>query len=346
MSYSFFKNIAFALDAEKAHDLALSFFHHFPHSSSLLTKKPSDYDLSLKVGRSTWKFPVGLAAGLDKNATCLNFFDSIGFGALEVGTVTPLAQEGNSKPRLFRYPRELSIRNCMGFNNYGANFLKERIHEYKSPKVPIGINIGKNKITENKDAYKDYLYLYNTFKNNCDYMVINVSSPNTPGLRENQTKEALEEILISLNHKASEIDLYVKIAPDIDLSSVDDVLELVSKYNLKGVIATNTTIMPERGAGGVSGKLLYAKAQSIRDYILEQLDQFPEVELIGVGGFSNYEHIVDFWKKGGRALQIYTSFIYQGPMLLATIQESIEADLKDLKLSSVEELIRHYRGLV
>ncbi len=346
MSYSLFKNIAFALDAEKAHDLALSFFHHFPHASSLIRNKTSDYDLSLKVGRSTWKFPVGLAAGLDKNATCLNFFDSIGFGALEVGTVTPFAQEGNHKPRLFRYPKELSIRNCMGFNNFGASFLKERIQEYKTPKVPIGINIGKNKVTKNKDAYKDYLYLYNTFKDTCDYMVINVSSPNTPGLRENQTKEALEEILLSLNHKASEIDLYVKIAPDIDLNSVDDVLELVSKYNLRGVIATNTTIIPEMGLGGVSGKLLYYKAKSIRDYILEKLSEHPEVELIGVGGFSDYEHIVDFWKKGGRALQIYTSFIYQGPVLLATIQENIEADLKHLNLSSVEELINHYRGLV
>ena len=343
MIYKIFKNIAFKLDAELAHNLTLKTFHHFPLLSEIFYKK-SPYDLSVKVGNLNWVFPVGLAAGLDKNATCLRFFDSVGFGAVEVGTVTPRPQVGNNRPRLFRYPKEESIRNRMGFNNYGSDFLEERVQEYSSPKVPLGINIGKNKTTANSESYKDYTFLYEKFKNYGGYIVINVSSPNTPGLRENQTKDALEEILKHLNHDPLLTDLYVKIAPDIDKNSVDDVIELAKKYKLAGLICTNTTIIPERGEGGVSGRLLYKKSKEIRDYALSKVKD-DNLEVIGVGGFSDYEELVEFWKNGGKVIQIYSSFVFKGPNLLQDIQKLIENDLKEKGFNRLESLIKYYREL-
>ncbi len=343
MIYNLFKKVAFSIDPEVIHDLTISTTSAFPSLHKLFKKNTARFDHSLTVGSVKWKSPVGLAAGLDKNARCLHFFTKVGFGAVEVGTVTPLAQAGNDRPRLFRLPRENSLKNRMGFNNEGSESLFQRLLSFEPGDIPIGVNIGKNKVTPNDEAYKDYQKLYHKFKNNCDYIVINVSSPNTPGLRENQTKESLEKILASLDYN-SEVDLYVKIAPDIDLASVDDVIDLCTQYNLTGIIATNTTIIPELGEGGVSGRLLYDRAKLIRSYLCEKLTG-SHLEVIGVGGFENYNQIVEYWKKGGRSLQVYSSFIYQGPSLLTSIEAQIDQDIESKNLKNVEELISHYKKI-
>lgn len=344
MIYQCLKKLLFKLDAEDAHDLTISMMERFPLFATLYPTYQND-KTQLKVGGQLWNSPVGLAAGLDKNARAYHFLSNIGFGAIEVGTVTPRPQVGNEKPRLFRYVEEESIRNCMGFNNLGSDFLYQQVCRIKAAgsKTPIGVNIGKNKVTSEDDAPKDYGFLYQRFKDLADYIVINVSSPNTPGLRSHQTKDALEKIFKALDRKDGEVDLYLKIAPDIEAEEIDAILETASKYKLTGIVATNTTIMPERGVGGISGKLLTTKASSIRNLCLEKLKDYPDLEFIGVGGFSSYEDIIEYWKRGGRALQIYTAFIFQGPKLLASINESIQLDLDRLDLNNIYDLIEYYQ---
>ena len=341
MIYNLFKSLAFKIDPELIHELTIFSTSKFPQISSLFPKRSSKYDLSLKVGRNTWPFPIGLAAGLDKNGVSVPFFSDLGFGAVEVGTVTPRPQVGNDKPRLFRLTKEKSLRNRMGFNNEGSDFLHSTINSYSKIDLPIGVNIGKNKDTSNDNAYIDYKILFDKFKNHCDYLVINVSSPNTPGLRENQTKGSLEKILSSLEYDPSVVDLFVKIAPDIDERSLDDVINIAQKYQVTGIIGTNTTVMPEKGEGGISGRLLYERSKRIRDYLLEKTRE-RKIEVIGVGGFENYDQLTDYWKRGGRSIQIYTSFIYQGPKILNDLKSQIIADIEKKNLKSLKELIAFY----
>lgn len=335
--YRILKKILFQLDAERAHDFTIKLAHGFPAVSSFLGRSLSQ-NFSLKVSNNTWTFPVGLAAGLDKNAYAYDFFQGVGFGAVEVGTVTPKAQAGNDKPRLFRYIEEESIRNCMGFNNEGLSALLKNLSVIGLRNSPLGVNIGKNKLTSDDMAHEDYAILFHALKNKCDYIVINVSSPNTPGLREHQTKDGLEVILKNLNYK-NEVDLFVKIAPDIELTSVKDICELVKKYNLSGIVATNTTIMPDRGNGGVSGKLLFDKARTVRKKCLEILKEDSKRSLIGVGGFSDFEQMKEYWRSGGSALQIYSSFIFQGPEILKDVERKISKDYQKFQVNNFEDYL-------
>lgn len=336
--YNLIKKILFKFDAENAHDLAINFAHTFPFVADLISEKSNDDKHAIKVANNTWSFPVGLAAGLDKNAYAYDFFSKLGFGAIEVGTVTPIAQSGNEKPRLFRYIEEESIRNCMGFNNLGIENLIINISKINKRGVPLGVNIGKNKVTSEELAHEDYRVLYEKLKNKCDYVVINVSSPNTPGLRDHQTKSGLENILKNIDYK-KEVDLFVKIAPDITSDAIVDICELVKEYNLSGIVATNTTIMPERGAGGVSGKLLFERSKFIRNKCLEVLREDPVRELIGVGGFSHFEQMKDYWKMGGKSLQIYSSFIFQGPQILNDISKKLLEEYRHYQVSNFEEYL-------
>lgn len=344
MVYSLLKKLLFKLDAEDAHDITIEMMERFPLFSNLFNSH-LDEKLILKVGNCHWQSPVGLAAGLDKNARAYEFLSGLGFGAIEVGTVTPRPQAGNDRPRLFRYIEEESIRNCMGFNNLGSDFMLEQIKHLKPKRlgVPLGVNIGKNKLTPDEMAADDYAKLYQKFKIIADYIVINVSSPNTPGLRSHQTKQALEKIFQALGRKHGEVDLYLKIAPDIEIEEIDTILNTASKFGLTGIIATNTTIMPERGVGGISGKLLYEKSRHIRKTCLNKMKEYPKLEFIGVGGFSSYDDIVNYWRDGGRALQVYTAFIFQGPSLLASINQAILSDLAKYRLNNVQELIDYYQ---
>jgi dihydroorotate dehydrogenase len=342
MLYQLFKPVAFSLDAEFVHDQTISFLSKHGHWGHFLGIDKGPNDKSLQVGSINWSFPVGLAAGLDKNAQCFDFFSGLGFGAVEVGTVTPKPQVGNPKPRLFRYPNEESLRNCMGFNNHGADFMMETVSRIRERQAPLGINIGKNKITDDSDAHLDYAYLYEKFKSDADYIVVNVSSPNTPGLREHQSRDGLESILSNIGRKNGDVDLYVKISPDMNEDSIYDVVEVANKYNVTGIIGTNTTIMEERGVGGVSGKLLFEKSKRMRTKCLDAVKD-SNLEFIGVGGFSSFDQIVDYWKCGGSALQIYSSFIFQGPQILKDINEGIDNLMAIHRVSNMDDLMKSLR---
>lgn len=327
------------MDAEVAHEAIINLCHYYPHFAEFLGRKHKATDnFKLRVGSNDWTFPVGLAAGLDKNGSCYPFLSHLGFGAVEVGTVTPLAQAGNERPRLFRIVEEESLRNSMGFNNHGSGQMMASLKRLNLRHVPLGVNIGKNKQTPDDLAFEDYAKLFECFKDLCDYTVINVSSPNTPGLRSHQTTEGLEQIIGGLGDFKGH-DLFVKIAPDIDSEQLREICEVAKKYQLTGIIATNTTAMPEVGAGGVSGKMLFEKSKQVRLKCLEYLRETPEVNLIGVGGFSSFEQMKDYWKEGGRAIQIYSSFIFKGPQMLRELEGQLEAEFGIYDVKNFEEYL-------
>jgi len=346
--YKLYRDIAFLNDAESIHLTTLKLLKKYPSLISFIFKLGlSSSRYSIKMNTGDWNFPIGLAAGLDKNAECLNFFSRMGFGAVEVGTVTPLPQKGNERPRLFRLEEQKSLLNRMGFNNDGIEVLIGNIKKSKRKPNILGINIGKNKCTSEKNAWKDYYTLYEKAYDCCDYLVINVSSPNTPDLRKLQNYENLKEIFNSLVElrKNKYCPLYLKISPDLEKSEITEICELVKEYSLSGIVATNTTIMPTVGEGGVSGYLLKEKARKTRDILCEVLKEDRSIDIIGVGGFDKMDEILNFWKKGGRAVQIYSAFIYQGPQVLKNIKKEIDIFLDKNHLGSIEELIENIQYL-
>jgi dihydroorotate dehydrogenase len=274
---------------------------------------------------------VGLAAGFDKDARYLEVWKALGFGHAEIGTITPLPQPGNEKPRLFRLPKDRAIINRMGFNNLG---LDQAIIQLKNrPKgLIIGGNIGKNKFTPNEKAVDDYLICFEKLYDFVDYFTVNVSSPNTPGLRALQDKDALLEILSVLIQKREDLTskgrphrpVLLKIAPDLTPGQLDDIIELKKELNFDGIIANNTTISRERlqtdaseikqmGAGGLSGAPLKMRSSEVMRYLREHL---PETPLIGVGGIMNAQDGKDRLNDGADLIQVYTGFIYAGPGLV------------------------------
>ena len=342
--YNLFKSVAFKVDAEVAHIGAIKTLSTFPLVMSEMFKGPAlstEDRYALNIGNLKWKFPLGLAAGLDKNAEAIDFFTALYFGAVEVGTVTPLAQVGNPKPRLFRYPDKKSLRNCMGFNNAGAEEVYSNVLSANKNGKILGVNLGKNKLTPQEKALEDYQILYEKFANTADYLVLNLSSPNTPGLRDLQQSDSLRELLISLDdlRKKIPVPLFLKISPDISPLDLPQIIDVVKEKNLNGIIATNTTIIEEMGVGGVSGQLLKEKSQIIRNKALEILKETPEIELIGVGGVSEFSDLVNFWKHGGKVMQIYTSFIFKGPFVLQEIQKDIEKNLIHNKVENLQEFV-------
>lgn len=330
MFYLLIKPLLFSLDPEKAHETALQIAKLSP-SLGRLSGIEADQRLSLKLGRVNWTFPVGLAAGLDKNAEALPFFSNQGFGSIECGTITLKPQRGNPRPRIFRYPKEQSLRNAMGFPNEGLLSILPRLRSYEGH-TPLGANIGKNKDSSPEESIEELSLLFSGLEDVVDYFAINVSSPNTPGLRALQEKGYLSELFTELNKVRHDKDLYLKIAPDMEKAKVQELARLSSEFGLTGIIATNTTIMPERGTGGISGLLLKEKSRSIRQMILAE--NLP-LELIGVGGISEINDLFDLWEDGGKAAQVYTAYVYQGPDLLKGLQKGI---LNFLKLQSLSDL--------
>lgn len=341
--YPFFKSIAFKFDPELAHELTLKAMKHL---SPWVENTPTDPRFRLNAMGLSFKSPIGLAAGLDKNAEAIGFLSYLPFGFIEVGTVTPLAQKGNEKPRLFRYPKEESLRNSMGFNNHGMDKILHNVQNANRREKILGVNLGKNKVTENVDAPNDYAVLYEKFAPHADYLVINVSSPNTPGLRDLLQDKGLREIFAAVNARRIHDNkpLLVKVSPDMSEEELLSVVELVKEYKLTGIIATNTTIMPEKGPGGVSGKLLFEKAKKTRSFLLKQLKTHPEIELIGVGGFSSYEEIKEYWREGGKLVQLYSAFVFQGPKLLFDIEKKLATDMEKAKAASFEEFLSSLRS--
>jgi dihydroorotate dehydrogenase len=332
------------MDPEKAHELTISLLSRFPGILSKAVGQDIDstkYQISL--GDLKWSFPVGLAAGLDKNAEAIDFFSRTLFGAVEVGTVTPKAQPGNPKPRMFRYVEEESLRNRMGFNNLGADRVYKNICDQIPTSKVLGINLGKNKITSEEEAFKDYVTLYNKFSPVGDYLVINVSSPNTPGLRDLQSTDKLKVIFEALEgeRKKNSVPLYLKISPDQSFDDVGPIIELAQTFNLAGIIATNTTIMESRGTGGISGKLCSEKSKAMRRFVLERASGNRNFEVIGVGGISDFSDLFEFWKLGGKAVQIYTSFIFKGPDILDYFKDEIDKALLKNKVQTLNELLEN-----
>lgn len=331
MFYPLLKSLLFRLEPEHAHELTLATAKLGPFLGKLsgLTQDPK---MVTKVGNLQWAFPVGLAAGLDKNAEAVPFFAAQGFGALELGTITLKPQDGNPRPRVWRYPEEESLRNAMGFPNHGLLKIFHQLQHHEAS-IPLGANLGKNKESSPEESIDEISLMLETLKDSVSYFAVNVSSPNTPGLRAMQEPAYLTELFQTLNALRGDKNLYLKIAPDLEPAKVRELTHLVADQKLTGIIATNTTIMPEKGIGGVSGKLLTQKAKLIRQTVLEER---APIEVIGVGGISSSEDVFDFWRAGGKAVQVYSAYVFQGPCLLKNIHRDINAMLERTQIKTLE----------
>lgn len=335
MLYSLVKPVLFGLSPERAHDLTLRVAGLSPSLGKLSGIEGSDR-LKVKVGSTKWSFPVGLAAGLDKNAEALSFFSHQGFGAIEAGTITLKPQLGNPKPRMHRYPEEKSLRNSMGFPNQGLQEIWPKLRSYEGQAI-LGANIGKNKESGRSQSIEELSLLYESLHPFTDYFVVNVSSPNTPGLRDFQEKSYLDELFSELRSHGVSKDLYLKISPDIDTGKATELLRVAQDNKLTGLIATNTTVMPEKGIGGISGKLLRGRADTIHRMILEGCG---DLEIIGVGGFADPRELFHFWRLGGKGIQVYTAYVFQGPSLLHRFKKEILQFLNSQNISSLEEFFK------
>lgn len=275
---------------------------------------------------------VGLAAGMDKNATAICGMDALGFGFVEIGTVTPVAQIGNEKPRMWRHPEDRALRNAMGFNNDGADAVAQRLARLRSTKrgrsIVVGVNIGKNKTTPESDAVRDYQTCARKLARYADYLVINVSSPNTPGLRDLQTAEALTPIVRATKDAAvhaagREVPIFVKIAPDMAIDDLPAVVDVVVNEDIAGVVATNTTIAHSYDRGGVSGRPL---TEHSRTYVRRLRDLLPiDKVIIGVGGISTVDDAHAMIAAGADLIQVYSSFVYEGPCLPGSLNRALSS---------------------
>ena len=281
--------------------------------------------------------PVGLAAGFDKDAKAIDALSCLGFGFIEIGTVTPKDQQGNDKPRLFRLPKDKALINRMGFNNLGLEAAVKRLRKRRSRTI-IGGNIGKNKITPNEEAHLDYEKCLDGLYDHVDYFVVNISSPNTPGLRELQEKEPLKHLLSSLMNKISNKDvkkpLLLKIAPDLGDEQIRDIIEIILELGVDGIVATNTTLDRSAlttdteaiGNGGLSGAPLNERSNEVISYLRKGLG--PEYPIMGVGGIMSPEDAINKLKAGANAIQVYTGFIYGGPSFVRKINRAILKEIK------------------
>ena len=335
------KPILFLFSPEKAHHLAVAVFKiilAIPILNSIIKSfyRVSDKRLERNLFGLTFPNPVGLAAGFDKDGKYYRTMAGLGFGFIEVGTVTPKGQVGNPQPRLFRLPQDEGIINRMGFNNEGMDALVERLQKGKLKNVIVGGNIGKNKVTPNEQAAEDYRLCFEALFPYVDYFVVNVSSPNTPNLRDLQEKEPLTKLLNLLQDlnraKASPKPILLKIAPDLPDSQLDDILDIVKDTKIDGLIATNTTIsranlkekesrIKEIGAGGLSGKPLKNRATEVIRYLHQQSN--GQVKIIGVGGISSAEDALEKLEAGASLVQIYSGLIYEGPALIKRINKAL-----------------------
>ncbi|NGZ15063.1 quinone-dependent dihydroorotate dehydrogenase, partial [Vibrio aestuarianus] len=326
MLYRLARTGFFQLDAEKAHDLAIENFKRLTGTPLDLFYRQHLPNRPVECMGLTFKNPVGLAAGLDKNGECIEAFGAMGFGFVEVGTVTPRPQPGNDKPRLFRLVQAEGIINRMGFNNLGVDNLVENVKKAKYDGI-IGINIGKNKDTPIENGADDYLICMEKVYQYAGYIAVNISSPNTPGLRSLQYGEALDDLLAVLKAKQSELaklhDKYVpltlKIAPDLSDDEIKQICQSLIKNNIDGVIATNTTLDRSlvegmkfaNEAGGLSGRPVQSRSTEVIKCLYEQLgDKLP---IIGVGGIDSCIAAKEKMLAGAKLVQVYSGFIYHGP---------------------------------
>ena len=334
--YKLIRKILFLFDAERVHHFTFSmlkFGFKLPFVSSIVRSQfvVNDKKLERNLFGLAFKNPVGLAAGFDKNGVLFNELSNYGFGFIEVGTVTPKPQPGNPKKRLFRLKKDIGIINRMGFNNDGVEVLAKRLRN-KRTDIIIGGNIGKNKVTPNQNAVDDYISCFNTLFDVVDYFVVNVSSPNTPNLRDLQEKEPLTNLLKRLQQendtKPSRKPILLKIAPDLTDSQLLDIIDIVHTTKINGVIATNTTISREGllskdkdETGGLSGKPLTHRSTEVIRFLAERSNK--SFSIIGVGGIHSAEDALEKLNAGADLVQLYTGFIYEGPKLVKQINKKL-----------------------
>lgn len=337
--YQLIKPFLFLFSPEKAHKITTRLLHvllKLPLGKQIVRGMFNfvDQRLEKEVFGLHFKNPVGLAAGFDKNAELIDDFTHLGFGFIEIGTLTPKGQPGNPTPRLFRLPKDQGLINRMGFNNEGVDAALERLKN-RSSSIIVGGNIGKNKVTPNEQALDDYLICFEKLFDYVDYFVVNVSSPNTPGLRELQEKEPLTKLLRTLQErnreKASPKPILLKIAPDLSESQLDDIISITNELSLDGLIVSNTTIdrgglvtdeqtIESIGAGGLSGKPVFQKSNEVLRYIRRHL---PTVHIIAVGGIMSAEDAIEKIQAGANLIQIYTGLVYRGPGLIKEINKAL-----------------------
>ena len=350
--YKILRSFLFLFDAEDVHYFSmnsLKLLCKVDFIRQLLAKKFTPTESSAMLFNLPFKNPVGLGAGFDKNARYLNELEALGFGFIEIGTVTPVPQGGNDRQRLFRLPKDKALINRMGFNNDGVAVVVERLKVWnnnvasKAGNFPgtrrliIGGNIGKNKVTPNEDAWKDFEICFTALHDHVDYFVVNVSSPNTPGLRELQEKESLAKILQNLqrlnNLKENSKPILLKIAPDLTITQIDDVVELAIKIKLDGLVVANTTIdrsslntdevtLSKIGAGGLSGRPLLKRSTEMVEYINKKTNGL--IPIIASGGISNGSDAKQKMEAGASLVQVWTGFVYEGPEIVKNICKIIK----------------------
>ena len=342
LNYESIKPYLFKFEPETAHHIAETVLRlpnicQIPFNPFLESHFVNDPSLKQEIFGRNFLNPVGLGAGFDKNATMIRGMQILGFGFTEIGTVTPKPQSGNPKPRMFRHIEEESIQNAMGFNNDGAYKVIKRLKKRYPFTTPIGINIGKNKITPEKEAINDYTHLIKAFDGLGDYFVINISSPNTPGLRDLQNEEFIKN-LFSQAKQLTSMPILLKIAPDMQIEDAVNLTKMAVEYGADGIIATNTTIdyslvKHPKDIGGLSGAVLKEKSFKIFEAIAKEL--YGKTVLISVGGIDSAEEAYKRIKAGASLVQILSGLIFHGPDMIMNINNDL---IKLLKADGYENI--------
>jgi len=337
--------LLFGLDAERAHELGIKALEKGMAAPFYPERAPS---AEIEIFGLKFANPLGIAAGFDKNGIVVNQLASLGFGFVEVGTVTYQPQAGNPKPRMFRLPEDRALINRLGFNNQGAEIVAERLRQLER-KCVVGLNIGKNKDVPNEEAVENYLASFDLVHPVADYVAVNISSPNTPNLRELQKAESLDELLSALQGRNRELGkkpLLVKIAPDLTEAEIEAGVDVCRRYEIDGIIATNTTISRDglrtenvdaMGAGGLSGKPLLARSNEVISTIYKYSD--GKLPIIGVGGIFTAENAFAKIAAGASLIQAYTGFVYGGPTFARDVNEGLARLLGERGFSNVSDAV-------
>ena len=346
--------ILFRLDAETAHNAAMSFLRNGlgTEMAQRMAYDRYGYEFPYEIERFGLKFrnPIGVAAGFDKNGLVVNQLASLGFGFVEVGTVTLRPQPGNEKPRMFRLPQDRALINRLGFNNDGAEAVAKRLSRLER-KCIVGVNIGKNKDVPNEEAIENYVATFCLVHPVADYITVNISSPNTPNLRELQRAESLDDLLGSLQRRNRELGLkplLVKIAPDLDDPGIEAAVDVCRSHEVAGMIATNTTVsreglrtqgFDEIGAGGLSGRPLAARSTDV----VAKIDRFSNgsMPVIGVGGIFDADDAFEKIRAGASPLQAYTGFVYGGPSFAHGLNIRLAEVINKAGFASLDEAVGH-----